>query len=100
MNFASARQRGAQLDSGNDLHPEAVTGGARLADTGHRVVIGERQGTHVTRSGLLDCSTRLPWLHNQPDGGAVLVLDDDIDEGRQTDGFDSSLPQVDARDGD
>src|SRR5918997_6922271 len=55
-------------------------------------------------SRLLDSTTPrlhlLPWLHDEPDGGAVLVLDDDVDEGRQTDGFDPGLAQVVARDGD
>src|SRR5215211_3166506 len=36
----------------------------------------------------LDYSTRLPWLNDEPDGRAVLVLDDDVDERRQTDRFD------------
>src|SRR5918993_5763896 len=53
MDLAAARQRGTQLDPGNDLHPMAVSGGACLADTGHRVVIGERKDAHATRSGLL-----------------------------------------------
>ena len=137
MDLAAARQRGAQLDPGNDLYTVAFTGGTCLADPGDRVVISERQDAHATRNGLLDQhgwrkeavrvgamrmeidfgveepsrSARLlefttprlhllPWLHDEPDGGAVLVLDDDIDEGRQTDRFDPGLPQVVARDGD
>ena len=53
MDLAAARQRGTQLNPRNDLHSEAFTGGTRLADTGDRVVIGERQDAHATRSGLL-----------------------------------------------
>src|SRR5215218_4646182 len=142
MDLAAARQRGTQLNPRNDLHSEAFTGGTRLADTGDRVVIGERQDAHATRSGLLhqhrgrkeavrvgamrveidlgshlsrgdmksrrnsrttrllDSSTRLPWLHDEPDGSAVLVLDDDVDEGWQTDRFDPGFAQVVPRDGD
>src|SRR5918993_3853015 len=55
-------------------------------------------------SRLLDSTTPrlhlLPWLHDEPDGGAVFVLDDDVDEGRQTDRFDPGLAQIIARDGD
>src|SRR5918993_2915693 len=55
-------------------------------------------------SRLLDSTTPrlhlLPWLHNKPDGGAVFVLDDDVDEGRQTDRFDPRFAQIVARDGD
>jgi hypothetical protein len=53
MDFTSTRQRGAQLDTGNDLYPKALPGGACFADTGDRIVIGERQDANATRSGLL-----------------------------------------------
>ena len=40
----------------------------------------------------------LPWLDHQPDRGAVLVVDGDIDERWQADGIDARLEQVIPRD--